>query len=255
MAEVEEPAAPPELHRSSERTLLLTSPEGNVVPQELLSHPLRAEALELLSQSIVAYESLVHNLAMAQASGDAASSQLEAAADAAASSSQSAPAIESSALARARQGNAMTHATNAMKAQLEEAQASAAEARQELEKERTLRKEAEAKFEQLKAALASSQGIGSPTMSTEPLRPEMVRVESGSPPSLSHSPSVEEQLARMQIDLQQQLGQPKTAGQFVQSAVAGALAGTASNAVKLLNQMVPPRSPVTPTSEPSSPSP
>ena len=154
----------------------------------------------------------------------------------------------------------------ALQTQLEAAQEVAKAAKHDLDAERQLRVAAEAKVVGMAPMRASSSddSITRP----ESLPPLEVSIDeqtdsartsdyfsprspsAAKSPSSTRSPSVEDQLEQMHLDVKQQLGEPKTAGQFVQSAVAGALAGTAKNAVKLMNNMIS-RSP----SQASAPSP
>ena len=213
----------------------------------------KEELLDMLQESIVAYEGLAQVLAQAQASGDEAMVQLDAVAvahvgtgrpraDPPAEDPPTKGTSNSAAIDRARAGNAM----GVMERRLHDAQAELAAVKHELELERARRIQAEEKVESIKVAWSDSgrSSVGEPGALIEPSGSEAER-----PPSLrdlgGSSASVEQaqrDLERMQIDLRKELGQPRTPGQFVQNAVAGALAGTAQNAVKLLNNIMP-RSP------------
>jgi hypothetical protein len=229
----------------------------------------KEEALELLAQGMATYEALVQSLAFAQASGEAARAQLDvvskSSSDAASSEDISgelqppqAAHAPSSALERARAAN--TSQIAALRTQLEAAQEAAKAAKRDLEAERQLRAAAEAKAADMVSTSTSNVGASSSTergaKTPEPLPPLEVGMDEQSESARNSdyfspkSPSVEDQLEQMHLDVKQQLGEPKTAGQFVQSAVAGALAGTAKNAVKLMNNMIS-RSP----SQTSAPSP
>lgn len=223
----------------------------------------RMEALELLAQSTALFENLKGTLTSAQSSGDAAAAALSDEGTGSREVSLTAPPViatnssasstdspsggnrgslgssSSAAIDRARSGNAEN--LTKLRMQLDEALALQMMLQRELEGERAHRLAAEAKMEAMRVAWETAQAAG--TVSTPP--PSILPPSdssSGLGEESSGSRSVELELEKMHLDAQKSIGQPKTPGQFVQSAVAGALAGTASNAVKLLNNIIP-RSP------------
>ena len=196
----------------------------------------RMELIELLAQSMAQFEMLKANILQAQQTREEANAQLVAL-DAAvaptplfptnnAGCSSSSPSSSSSALHRARSVNAEN--LHKLRAQLEDALS-------ELASEKARRISAEEKLVALQQNSAAPASSIPPALAL-PSRSSINVEGEGS------TRSVELELERMHLETQQSIGDPSTPGKFVQSAVAGALAGTASNAVKLLNTMVP-RSP------------
>mmetsp|Transcript_4052 Transcript_4052/g.10511 ORF Transcript_4052/g.10511 Transcript_4052/m.10511 type:complete len:280 (-) Transcript_4052:3-842(-) len=207
----------------------------------------KMEVLELIAKSAALNESLKGSLAAAAKAGEAvnaafantelagtepASTYVRGAASLpAAPPDLSGAASSSSALARARHGNAET--ITKVRSQLEESLGAQETLQRDLENERARRVAADAKLEEMRAALESA---GIPVPADLPPSPERSSSFSGD------RLTVDVELERLHLDAVNSIGEPKTPSEFVQRGVAGMLAGTASNAVKLLNTLT--RSPV-----------